>query len=414
MVKRNRRRRVLRGQGAFWDSAKRGYRAAQNWSKTRGKGVMNLSRAVLDTVSPGAGAMAKRITDIMGFGEYKVNRNSLLASGVPAMHSTIDKGIRVTHHEFLTDINSSTAYAINSYAINPGLDTTFPWLSRIAASFQKYEIHGLVFYFKSTSADALNSTNTALGDIIGAVDYNVYAEAPTSKVAAMALAGSRQSKPSEDQIYPLECAEDMTVFTTRLVRNGAYDGDRQKYDAGNFHLVRVGSQASATIGSLFVSYDITLKAPKLTSWVACYHAVLAAAGVANATPLGTTAAGMTVWTDNIGVTIDQTNQKITFANGVSGYFGVMLLYVVTSGANTPPSFLLGSGMGALDLENGHADSIAYAPGVGETSTRVMVRRDFYILNEAGTHTITMSAAVFGGGAVGLAEIWIQGFPPNVY
>lgn len=413
MVKRNRRKRVLRGQGAFWDSAKRGYRSAQNWSKTRGKGVMNLSRAVLDTISPGAGAMAKKITDIMGFGEYKINRNSLLASNVPIMHSTIDKGIRVTHHEFLTDVSSSTGFAIATYPINPGINTTFPWLSRLALNFQKYEIHGLVFYFKSSSADALNSTNTALGDIMGAIDYNVYAEAPTSKVATMALAGARQSKPSEDQIYPLECAEDMTVFSTRLVRNGAYDGDRQKYDAGNFHLARVGSQAVATIGSLYVSYDVTLKSPKLPPWMMCYHAAFAAGGVATATPLGTTAAGLSLYTDNIGITIDQDNQTVTFAQGVNGNFGLMLSYVLASGANTCPTFIFGSGMGQLVLDSGHGDSSVYAPQNGETTTRIVTRRNFYILNEPGTHTVTVVDGVFGG-AVGSAEIWIQNYPENVY
>lgn len=68
----------------------------------------------------------------------------------------------------MSDVISSSAGVFNGlvYKINPGNPETFPWLSSIASNFEAYRIEGLVFEYKTMSADALNSTNTALGQII--------------------------------------------------------------------------------------------------------------------------------------------------------------------------------------------------------------------------------------------------------
>lgn len=49
------------------------------------------------------------------------------------------------------------------YSVNPGQQVSYPWLSTIAANFESYRIIGQLYEFKTMSADALNSTNTALG-----------------------------------------------------------------------------------------------------------------------------------------------------------------------------------------------------------------------------------------------------------
>jgi predicted nucleic acid-binding Zn ribbon protein len=103
-------------------------------------------------------------------GDYQVHndtqKNSLFTEG--AYNFKRQRSV-ITHREYITDIvTSSTAGAFSyvTYSINPGQDSLFPWLSNIAQCFEAYKMHGLVFEYKSMSADALNSTNTALGQVI--------------------------------------------------------------------------------------------------------------------------------------------------------------------------------------------------------------------------------------------------------
>jgi hypothetical protein len=70
------------------------------------------------------------------------------------------------------DINGSTAFTNTSFNINPSNALLFPWLSNIAANFSEYRFKNLRFCFNSTSANALNSTNTALGQVIMTTNYN--------------------------------------------------------------------------------------------------------------------------------------------------------------------------------------------------------------------------------------------------
>lgn len=45
---------------------------------------------------------------------------------------------RVVHREFIGNVTGSTAFAIsNSFAVNPGLPASFPWLSGMAANCWK-------------------------------------------------------------------------------------------------------------------------------------------------------------------------------------------------------------------------------------------------------------------------------------
>lgn len=65
----------------------------------------------------------------------------------------------------MSDIVTGAAGTFNysTWQLNPGQKSLFPWLAGIASNFESYKFHGLVFEYKSMSADALNSTNTALG-----------------------------------------------------------------------------------------------------------------------------------------------------------------------------------------------------------------------------------------------------------
>jgi hypothetical protein len=209
-----------------------------------------------------AGAWLSKIT---GMGDYKVEANTLFNGQVPSFNPT-NHSNRVMHREFLGNVLSSTSFVCNDFTINPGLFQTFPWLCNMARLYTQYTIKGLIFEFKSTSADALNSTNTALGTVILATRYNSYDPPFTSKVEAMNHEYTTSSKPSEDCIHPIECKPDETPYNVHFVRSNDVgpNQDIRLYDWGKTSFCTEGMQeANVVIGELWVSYDIVFTKPRL-------------------------------------------------------------------------------------------------------------------------------------------------------
>jgi hypothetical protein len=208
-----------------------------------------------------AGAYISKIT---GMGDYKVSSNTLLSNGPPQFGGSARK-VRICHREFLGTVDGSIEFNLNTYKINPGEPSTFPWLSGLASRFTQYTLKGLIFEYVSTSAVALNSTNTALGSVVMATQYNSYDAAFTSRLEMDNHEFTTSCPPSEHSIHPVECDVSETPFRVHYVRNYAQTGnaDERLYDWGKFSIATVGMQAAATIGELWVSYDIEFEKPRL-------------------------------------------------------------------------------------------------------------------------------------------------------
>lgn len=224
--------------------------------------------ALLGPAGAGVGSsLGGWASDLLGMGDYKVNHNSLEdMQGVPNMHRG-QHSIRVKHKEALGDISGSTGFALRKFVIQPGSSVTFPWLSNVACMFQSYKIHGLAFEFVSTSADALNSVNTALGSVIMATNYNVALPDFLSKVEMECTEFSCITRPSRNLMHLVECDPKLQVSDHLYLRSGEVPvgQDLQFYDWGNFYLATVGMQAAATIGELWVTYDIEFFKPRIIS-----------------------------------------------------------------------------------------------------------------------------------------------------
>jgi len=208
---------------------------------------------------------------ISGRGDYKVSANSLVDSGAPPSFVSDGNGFRVRHREYIRDI-VSTGAVFNNYplAINPGLPETFPWLSSIASNFEEYELHGLLFEFRTLSAVAVSSTNTALGAVVLATNYDVYDPAFSNKQQMEAYEFSCSGPPCASLLHPVECAPRQTVNPIKYVRtNGTVPpaGDLRMYDMGLFQIATVGQQAVSNIGELWVTYDVKFLKPKLPAVV---------------------------------------------------------------------------------------------------------------------------------------------------
>jgi len=247
---------------------------------------------------------APLVMKLAGFGDYapissspKSNSfmSAILTNGPPAIHSTSQRSFILRHREYLGDVTTGATAAFSStdYPINPGLPATFPWLSTIAQNFEQYRIHGMVFEFKSTSADALNSTNTALGSVIMATEYNSDSEPFASKIQMENKEFASSARQSCSMLHPIECATDRTSVSELYVRTGDVPTgqDLRLYDLGRFTIATVGQQgASINIGELWCTYEVELLKPQIpdtTTLVGTDH-IQTSTGVTTAAPLGST------------------------------------------------------------------------------------------------------------------------------
>jgi hypothetical protein len=194
------------------------------------------------------------VSGISGMGDYNVHSNTLLglankgavdgAMG-PAKFLNSTNGVRIQHREYLRDVSSSSSFTLTNFFINPGLSESFPWLSRIAANFEQYKFHGLIYEFRSTSADALNSTNTALGTVIMGTDYNPASPNFISKPQMEQSEWTTSAKPSCSFMHPIECAPGQAQVKLWYCRStGVPTGsDQRLFDLANFQFATAVSDS---------------------------------------------------------------------------------------------------------------------------------------------------------------------------
>lgn len=220
------------------------------------------------------GSMAgDALATIMGYGDYKIKKNVFMSGRLPVMHNIPKNGgCVIRFQEYLGDVYTTANIAkpdefnIQEYNINAADNYTFPWLSQIASNFEQYDFEGMVFQYKSTSANALNSTNTALGSVMLATQYDVSDPVFKSKTEMLNYEYSNSIKPSENCLHMIECAKGQNVLSDLYTLNGAIPAgtDPRMFNLGRFCIATVGFQAAnVNVGELHVTYQVSLKKPKL-------------------------------------------------------------------------------------------------------------------------------------------------------
>jgi len=250
---------------------------------------------------------------------------------VPVMHSTSESTV-IRHREYIQDIvSSSTAnnFHLNTFPINPGLSSTFPWLSTIASQYQEYSFKGLLFEFKSTSADAIaSSTNTALGSVMMATHYNPVLPDFTSKTQMLNEHFANDGKPSDNIIHFIECDPKENPFNILYVRNGAVpsNGNIQNYDLGELGVATTGIQGASNVcGELWVSYEVELKKPQASELSGISNSVVYYQGSSPTTSayFGTQLIKAGSWFDG---TVTFGTTTITIDSTYTGPFALVLSY----------------------------------------------------------------------------------------
>jgi len=177
----------------------------------------------------------------------------------PRIHRSANNGdVVVEHREFLSDINGTVEFEARPFPINPGLYSSFPWLSQMANLYESYLFEKLEYEFET------ESSTTATGSVMAAVDYDSGDSAPVSKLQLAAYRQYARSAPWKG-FKQTSLVKDLRKQKTFLTRNGALSAnkDPQLYDTGNFFLATQGQADTSAIGELYVRYRVKLMTPQL-------------------------------------------------------------------------------------------------------------------------------------------------------
>ncbi|QMW68730.1 capsid protein [Crucivirus-250] len=220
------------------------------------------------------GAIGQKFFDITGYGDYNVNKNSLLSGTVPSVgnSSTHPDGLTISHREYIGDvITSATAktFAISDFDLNVNNPQTWEWLTQIACNYEEWVPEGILFYFKSTSGEAFTSNDASLGTVIMATNYNPYNKPFETKAEMESYEFCTNGPPTNDLIHMIECDPhegSISTYYVSSVNSSANVGlmDKRFNTLGTFYIATTGFQGTnVNIGELWVTYQVTLLKPKL-------------------------------------------------------------------------------------------------------------------------------------------------------
>jgi len=208
-------------------------------------------------------------------GQGAYTTNSLVGAGVaPEVPQFVGAGdetgsILVSRKEYLCDVYGPTSsFNVQSYSINPGLESTFPWLSQIAQNYDEYDIKQLIFTFRSTTTDIGTTSNGQCGTVIMCTNYNAAAGPFQDKIVMMEYDGAMSCKTTESMLHGVECdPAKLSGSDGKYVRSSPVvtGQDLKTYDHGLFQLAVANSPSgfeNQTIGELWISYTVALRKPK--------------------------------------------------------------------------------------------------------------------------------------------------------
>jgi len=225
----------------------------------------------------------------LGWGDYSnsrssVSTNQIIQGGSPPItvntSDDLSGDVYFSHREFVGNVSAaipatgSSTFNVVAYPLNPGLSTTFPWLSQIAQNWTMYEFEGLLFEYKPTSGEGAGPTN-ALGKVVMATNYDPSAPVFTNSPQMESYDYSNAVKPSDGLIHGVETKNSQQFGNMQYVRTGTTTRDKIFTDIGLFQIATEGISGTAstniTVGELWVTYRIKLSRANLYGSLLAYN-----------------------------------------------------------------------------------------------------------------------------------------------
>lgn len=265
----------------------------------------------------------------IGLGDYGVSTNQIIASGgsIPSMNETNLSGdIMWSNTEFVQNISCSataagtSGFQLTKFSLNPGLETTFPFLAQIANNFELYDFVGLMFIYKPTSGEFGNNNSNSLGKVVLCTNYDPAAPSFSNSVVMENYDYANSCRPCDMAYHGVETNPSQRSTQMLYTRNGTVSRDLIFTDIGSFFIATEGVPFSAAgtqqIGELWVSYGIKLSRARLFDAIGQNNNYFIANGGTNATGTNWTVSLNFAPGNNIEVVLGQqsaTAQNLTFA-----------------------------------------------------------------------------------------------------
>lgn len=353
---------------------------------------------------------------ITGSGDYKMvgpaPTYNVLAGNPPKFSSTYATNI-VCHREYLGDISGTTNFTNLQYPLNPGMSTTFPWLSQIAANYQQYRFHGLVFEFRPLITDFV--TSGAPGVVVMATNYNADQTAYASRQIMENSEFAVSVKPTNALMHMVECNPDQTAMKLYNIRTTALPNnqDLRLSDLGLFQFATQSNPNNQNLGELWCTYCVEFFKPVMAIENSVVEAVathFTRNNIANNVPMGTTttSAAGSLLISNI------TNTAITIAGlNVTGNYEFIFTWIGTGGVTfvAPSVSVSGGKLNTWNQTASGPDTTTQISTIGTTVTAGSLT--FFAQATATSMTITLGAGGTLPTGTPLLEVYIASVDPVV-
>lgn len=179
-------------------------------------------------------------------------------TGKPDLKHLPNGDVMIDHVEFIGDVAGSVAFATTTSPVNPGLPSSFPWLSQIAPNYESYLFEQLDFEYQNSVG-----SNTA-GVVMLGVDYDASDPPPISKLQFASYQDYNREapwKPFEQKNRRPNLQKRKSYYVR--IGNLSANQDIKLYDTGNLFVGTQGMSGATNVGELYVKYRVRLMTPQL-------------------------------------------------------------------------------------------------------------------------------------------------------
>jgi hypothetical protein len=199
-------------------------------------------------------------SQILGRQQTEIIRSVPISKTRITGNSNTFKSFRLPRRrEMLKTISLNQNFGISELCtINPGSISFSSWLTNIANCFESYKFHSLKFIYVPRCATTLG------GSIYMVPDTN-----PKDPMPATAVQASQNERTKSASPW---CEFEISLTKEMLSKRKSYfcrkfdvippGGDVDLYDTGNLFLLSEGPVATASVGQLWVEYDIEFFTPE--------------------------------------------------------------------------------------------------------------------------------------------------------
>jgi hypothetical protein len=169
----------------------------------------------------------------------------------------VRKTDRIVERDFVGNIPGSVAYTVQKQiALNPGLVSSFKWLSIEAAGWESYSFNRMRYIFYTRKG------STTDGSVIMGPDYDPIDAPPADEDTFTTYQDCKEFAPWMDNVcVELDRKQLNKIGRSKFIRSGALPAQAQlaDYDSGNFFVATEGMADTSVVGKLWVEYDVTFE-----------------------------------------------------------------------------------------------------------------------------------------------------------